>query len=105
MDTSCPECDTSVETVEEEFEHRVREHTDAGDGDSFDLYDEEVFDIFTELAVRQAVAACDNDASVRDVIDYMNDELGVPARMPDDSSSSIIDEYLEHDAEEFESEI
>lgn len=50
---TCPECQFSDEK-EDVFIHRVKEHTDAGDGESFDLYDEEVFDIYVDMAVQEA---------------------------------------------------
>lgn len=74
----CPDCDFNDEK-EEVFTHRVKEHTDAGDGDSFNLYDDEVFDIYIEMAVQEARRIClskDKKPTVENV-KYELGELGV----------------------------
>jgi len=95
MENICPDCDEEFDTPSDEMEHRVKNHTEAGGEGGFNLYHDEVFPIFNDIAVRKAVAECDNP-TVRDVIDYLNDELGVPARMPDDDGAEVMKQKINH---------
>jgi hypothetical protein len=75
----CTECQFSDEKNGVVFTHRVKEHTDAGDGDSFNLYDDEVFDIYVDMAVQEARENClekDKKPTVENV-KYELGELGV----------------------------
>lgn len=70
----CKECNFSDEK-EQVFIHRVKEHTDAGDGDSFNLYDDEVFDIYVDMAVQEARRNC-LDKEKEPTIENVKYELG-----------------------------
>lgn len=76
----CPDCDFSHEKNGIVFTHRVKTHTDAGDGKSFDLYDEEVFEIYQEMAVNEAIRNAkdsgDDDVTVPEMKQELR-ELGV----------------------------
>jgi len=50
----CPDCDFSHSENGIVFTHRVKKHTDSGEGDSFNLYDDEVFPVFVDMAVQEA---------------------------------------------------
>lgn len=75
----CPDCDFENEKNGVVFTHRVKKHTDAGDGDSFNLYDEEVFDVYIDMAVQEARRNClekDKEPTMENV-KYELMELGV----------------------------
>lgn len=75
----CPECNFSDKKDGVVFTHRVKKHTDSGNGDSFNLYDDEVFDIYVDMAIQKARKRClskDKKPTVENV-KYELGELGV----------------------------
>lgn len=75
----CPECQFSDTSAGPVFIHRVKEHTDAGDGESFNLYDDEVFEIYVDMAIQEArrrVEARDEEPTIERV-KYELGEMGV----------------------------
>lgn len=91
----CPDCDFSNPDNSVMFTHRVKCHTDAGDGNSFDLYNDEVFDIYVDMAVTQARenARSKYDEVTEEKLVYELGELGV---------SVGVDESVERFSEEVE---
>lgn len=89
----CPDCDFSDEEYHAVFEHRVKNHTDAGGGESFNLYDEEVFEIFNELAVSRALERIDESDPSVERLKYELREMGVPVGL--DDSIEPVEEYAE----------
>jgi len=75
----CPDCDFENEKQGVVFTHRVKKHTDAGGGDSFNLYDDEVFEIYVDMAIQEARNRCvskDKTPTVENV-KYELGEMGV----------------------------
>lgn len=89
----CPDCDFSDEEYNTLFEHRVKNHTDAGNGDSFNLYDEEVFEIFNELAVSRALERIEEDEPSVERLKTELARMGVPVGL--DESMQDVEEYAE----------
>lgn len=100
-DYNCPDCDFGHDKAATVFTHRVKSHTDAGDGDSFNLYDDEVFTIFMEMAWDEAVIKCESDEpSVDDVIQYLNTEMNIPVTSEHVEEHAVIEEEYEYDETE-----
>lgn len=76
---NCPDCDFEASKNGVLFTHRVKKHTDAGNGDSFNLYDDEVFDIYVDMAIQEArrrVESRDEKPTI-DAVKYELGEMGV----------------------------
>lgn len=75
----CPDCDFSHEKSGVVFTHRVKEHTDSGDGDSFNLYEDEIFDIYVDMSIQEArrrIEARGEEPTI-DKLKYELGEMGV----------------------------
>jgi len=79
----CPNCDFDSDEYNTLFEHRVKNHTSAGDGESFNLYDEEVYTVYVDLALHKAQDNLDEDAEMIDM-KYELRELGLPVQLSDE---------------------
>lgn len=89
----CPDCDFEDDAYHAVFEHRVKNHTSAGDAETFNLYDEEVFEIFNEMAVTRALERIDETNPSVERLKYELREMGVPVGL--DDSIQPIEEYAE----------
>lgn len=89
----CPDCDYSDEDYNTIFEHRVKNHTDAGDGDSFNLYDDDVFTIFNELAVHRAIRRIEEDNPSVERLKTELRRMGVSVGF--DENINPVEEYAE----------
>jgi len=94
MSYSCPDCGFEHSEAATTFTHRVKKHTDSGKGDSFNLYDDEIFSIFMEMAWDEAHESCDSESpTVDDVVKYLNREMNIPVTSEHIEQHAVVEEY------------
>lgn len=79
MSVSCPDCDFSHEKSGVVFTHRVKKHTNSGDGDSFNLYEDEIFDIYVDMSIQEARRRVEErgEEPTIEKVEYELGEMGV----------------------------